>query len=528
MAANLEEHHLPNRLDGQKHESSEMSKDIDTELGVERKKDAVSIPGTSEPVNSFWQKLVNLGVELQGLEPILLELRITSIFSHYSQKRPWGFFRKYYLSPQNMQYLADMTALGLQDWYRGRHDAWVRAVASAGSSNDYLPTADSSHTVLLHPHPRTAPRYETVVRYFNQVISFVGLVGTAIFGIVASVTGGQTLASVNPRTLSIEGGITIILLTACFIGFMGYKVLHGFARYVWIPAAFGVVILIGCAGDQLHQQAPSRATGARPWLSLISLTAGISFAWGGIIGGYACYMLMKAPRFRLAFYFLSGFGVIFSLLMILGAALGGAALMIPNWATALERGGTGAVVGEILISRLGGFGRFVLTILALTVVITSARYIYSISLPAQAVVPCLERVHRAILALITTGVLIGVAIPASKSFISSLSPLVSILSYTSGTTVTAFLIEWLWFRRADPDSMDPAIWDDGKALPSGIPAIATFVSAWGPIICGMGTVWLRGPLAKAVGDLGSELAIVTAIVIYIPLRTLEIKYSGRF
>src|SRR6478736_6079667 len=73
MAANLEEHHLPNRLDGQKHESSEMSKDIDTELGVERKKDAVSIPGTSEPVNSFWQKLVNLGVELRGLEAIPLE-----------------------------------------------------------------------------------------------------------------------------------------------------------------------------------------------------------------------------------------------------------------------------------------------------------------------------------------------------------------------------------------------------------------------------------------------------------------------
>ncbi|RKL43824.1 hypothetical protein BFJ70_g4137 [Fusarium oxysporum] len=164
-------------------------------------------------------------------------------------------------------------------------------------------------------------------KYFNQVISFVGLLGTAIFGIVASV---------NPGTLSIEGGIAIILLIACFIGFMGYKVLHGFARYAWIPVAFGVIILIGCAGDQLHQQAPSCATGARPWLSLISLTAGISFAWGGIIGDYACYMPKKASRFRLAFYFLSGFGVIFSLLMILGAALGGAALMIPTWATALE------------------------------------------------------------------------------------------------------------------------------------------------------------------------------------------------
>ncbi|EXA30167.1 hypothetical protein FOVG_18431 [Fusarium oxysporum f. sp. pisi HDV247] len=518
MAANLEEHHLPNRLDGQKHESSEMSKDIDTELGVERKKDAVSIPGTSEPVNSFWQKLVNLGVELRGLEPIPLELRITSIFSHYSQKRPWGFFRKYYLNPQNIQYLADMTALGLQDWYRGRHDAWLILL---------IPSC-----YILTLAPLLGMRQWCQFRYvygksFNQVISFVGLLGTAVFGIVASVTGGQTLASVNPGTLSINGGIAIILLIACFIGFMGYKVLHGFARYAWIPAAFGVVILIGCAGDQLHQQAPSLATGARPWLSLIYLTAGISFAWGGIIGDYACYMPKKAPRFRLAFYFLSGFGVIFSLIMILGAALGGAALMILTWATALERGGTDAVVGEILISRLGGFGRFFLTILALTVVITSARDIYSISLAAQAVVPYLERVYRAILALITTGVLIGVAILASKSFISSLSALVSNLFYTSGTTGTTFLIEWLWFRRANPDSMDPAIWDDDKALPSGIPAIATFVIGWGPIVCGMDTVWLRGPLADIVGDLGWELAIITAIVVYIPLRTLEIKYRGR-
>ncbi|EGU86911.1 hypothetical protein FOXB_02576 [Fusarium oxysporum f. sp. conglutinans Fo5176] len=400
MAANLEEHHLPNRLDGQKHESSEMSKDIDTELGVERKKDAVSIPGTSEPVNSFWQKLVNLGVELRGLEPIPLELRITSIFSHYSQKRPLGFF-------------PDMTALGLQDWYRGRHDAWL------------IPLIPSCYILTLAPllGMRQWGQFRYLYgRYFNQVISFVGLLGTAIFGIVASV---------NPGTLSIEGGIAIILLIACFIGFMGYRVLHGF-------------------------------------------------------------------------------GVIFSPLMILGAALGGAALMIPTWATALERGGTGAVVGEILISRLGGFGRFVLTILALTVVITSARDIYNISLAVQAVVPYLERVHRAILALITTGVLIGVAIPASKSFISSLSALVSNLSYTSGTTLTTFLIEWLWFRRANPDSMDPAIWDDDKALPSGIPAIATFVIGWGPIVCGMDTVWLRGPLADIVGDLGWELAIITA------------------
>ncbi|KAK2674201.1 hypothetical protein RAB80_009185 [Fusarium oxysporum f. sp. vasinfectum] len=424
MAANLEEHHLPNRLDGQKHESSEMSKDIDTELGVERKKDAVSIPGTSEPVNSFWQKLVNLGVELRGLEAIPLELRVTSIFSHYSQKRPWGFFRKIGIGAA--------TTLG--------YGLSLAQAAPMIICLQLILLIPSCYILTLAPllGMRQWCQFRYVYgKYFNQVISFVGLLGTAIFGIVASVTGGQTLASVNPGTLSIEGGIAIILLIACFIGFMGYKVLHGFARYAWIPR-----------GIWRHH---SHRLRWRPASS--GSTVAILFTWGGIIGDYACYMLKKAPRFRLAFYFLSGFGIIFSLLMILGAALGGAALMITTWATALERGGTGAVVGEILISRLGGFGRFVLAILALTLVITSARDIYSISLAAQAVVPYLERVYRVILALITTGVLIGVAIPASKSFISSLSALVSILSYTSGTTVLPFLLSGY-----GPEEQTPIAW----------------------------------------------------------------------
>ncbi|EWY83253.1 hypothetical protein FOYG_13095 [Fusarium oxysporum NRRL 32931] len=477
MAANLEEHHLPNRLDGQKHESSEMSKDIDTELGVERKKDAVSIPGTSEPVKSFWQKLVNLGVELRGLEPIPLELRVTSIFSHYPQKRPWGFFRKIGIGAA--------TTLG--------YGLSLAQVAPMIICLQLILLIPSCYILTLAPllGMRQWCQFRYVYgKYFNQVISFVGLLGTAIFGIVTSVTGGQTLASVNPGTLSIEGGIANILLAACFIGFMGYKVPHGFARYAWIHAAFGVVILIGCAGDQLHQQAPSCATGARPWLSLISLTAGISFAWGGIIGDYACYMPKKASRFRLAFYFLSGFGVIFSLLMILGAALGGAALMITTWATALKRGGTGAVVGGILISRLGGFGRFVLAILALTVGHLGTNHNGGAHRRGNS---RLKVIH-----IITLG--------------AGLDPILHIWNYGA-----PFQIEWLWFRRANPDSMDPAIWDDGKALPSGIPAIAAFVIGWGPIVCGMDTVWLRGPLAEIVGDLGWELAIITAIVVYIPL-----------
>ncbi|CZR42824.1 uncharacterized protein FPRO_10127 [Fusarium proliferatum ET1] len=521
MAASPEFEHPSQGSDKQPegtHSKLEMSKEVDPELGMDTGTDRSSVRGTSEPVNSFWQGfVVRLGVESRGLEPVPGELRTDERYA-------------------NILTLFSTTSIGLLPIGIGAASTpgYGLSLKQAAPMIIFLQLAfliPSCYILTLAPllGMRQWCQFRYVYgKYFNQIVSLVSLLGIAIFGITAAVTGGQTLASVNPGTLSVDGGIAIIFVAGCCIGFMGYKVLHGFARYAWIPASFGILILIGCAGDQLHQQAPPRATGAKPWLSMISMAAGISFAWGGVIGDYACYMPPKAPRFRLALYFLSGFGVMFSLMMILGAALGGAALQIPAWAAALGEGGTGAVVGQVVVSRLGGFGKFVLTILALTVVITTARDIYSISLAIQAVVPWLERVPRAVLALVTTGVLIGVAIPASKSFISSLSALVSILSYSSGITVTTFLIEWFWFRRANPDTVDPAIWDDGKALPSGIPAIVTFAIAWGPIICGMDTVWLTGPLAEVAGDLGWELAILTTVIIYTPLRAVEIRYRGRF
>lgn len=362
-----------------------------------------------------------------------------------------------------------------------------------------------------------------------MIISAFAIVATGIFAVIAAVTGAQTLASVNPNTLSVDGGIVIIMLIACFIGLSGYRVLHAFGRYAWIPAAFGLLILVGSAGENLSIQAPSRTSGAgaRPWLSTISLLAGTGYAWGGIIGDYACYMPPEAPRFRLGLYFCLGLGVMFSLLMVLGAAIGGAVPLNATWLTAFENGGTGAVIGEILVARLGGFGQFVLVILALTVVITAARDIYSISFGLQAAVPYLERIPRAVFAFLTTGVMIGVAIPASRSFLSALSALVSIVSYASGITVTSYLLEWFIFRKADPASLDPTIWDNARLLPSGIPAFAAFAIAWAPVVCGMETAWYVGPLGDRVGDLGWELAMASAVVVYVPLRALELKYRGR-
>lgn len=220
-------------------------------------------------------------------------------------------------------------------------------------------------------------------------------------------------------------------------------------------------------------------------------------------------------------------GLPFSLVMVAGAAIGGATLAIPAWTAAFTTGGIGGVLAEILVGRLGGFSKFILVVIAWSVVPACVRDICSVTVAIPAMAPILRRVPRIIITVIVTAAMIGVAISASNSFIVSLSSLLSIISYQSGSTTTIFLLEWLIIRKANPASFDPEVWNDGKALPSGIPALLTTAISWGPVVCGMSTGWYVGPIGRKVGDLGFEFAVIVSLLVYIPLRTIEIKYRGR-
>lgn len=364
-------------------------------------------------------------------------------------------------------------------------------------------------------------------KYCNILTSVIVTLTVGGFGVVGSINGGQCLAAIHPGTLPVEGAISIIMIISLAIGFMGYRVMHFFTRWAWIPSLFAIIILVGSAGDQLWQQSPGRTHTGKDYMGMVAFAAGNMITWSNVAGDYACYMPPTAPRFRIAMYCLFGIAAPFSLLMTLGAAIGGAINTVPAWTVAYKTGGVGAVIGNILITRLGDFGRFVLVLLGLSVLATCGRDVYTISFNLPAVAPVLRKVPRIILAVIATAAIIGIAIPASKSFVSSVTAFLSIIGYYAGASVTCFLLEFLWFRKGDPSSFDPAIWDDGKALPSGLSALASVLLSWALIVPSMSTTWYVGPIAKVTGDLGLIFAVVVAFITYLPLRTFEIKFRGR-
>ncbi|KAJ5682704.1 hypothetical protein N7462_005869 [Penicillium macrosclerotiorum] len=468
---------------------------------------------TPRSLSGLLKKLATAGVEMRGLEPIPEERR-----THTKYYNIFTLFGGSFLSILPLSIGTTPTlAFGLSFTEAAAMIVTMQLVF-------VLPTL-----YILTLAPQLGMRQSVQFRYVfgkypNTLISLIVILEVLVFGILATVAGAECLAAVRPGALPIEGAIGIILALAFCIGFIGYKALHFICQYIWIPTGISLLIFVGCAGSKLSIQTPATSFGAAPYLATISICASNMATWGTIVGDYACYMPPQAPRLRLAFYCLMGLYVPFTLMMILGAAIGGAIPAIPSWTAAYEQGSLGGVLGEILISRLGGFGRFILIILGLSIVTTAARDMYSMSLFTVAVVPWLGRIPRVLILCCAAGIMIGVAIAASRSFLSTLSTLVSIAGYMTGPTVCVFLIEWLYFRKADPSNLDPAIWNDATALPSGIPAIISSLVPWALIVTSMSTSWYVGPIAVRVGDLAYELGTVSAGILYFPLRLIETRY----
>jgi purine-cytosine permease-like protein len=213
------------------------------------------------------------------------------------------------------------------------------------------------------------------------------------------------------------------------------------------------------------------------------------------------------------------------LLLILGAAIGGAVPNVPTWEAAYAKDSVGGVLAEML-TPAHGFGKFIVVVLALSVIGNIAVSMYSISLNIQMFHPIFTQIPRSIFSVVTTAVLIPVSIKAATSFFESLENFLGIISYWSASFVAIMMTEFVWFRKMDYATYDHSIWNVGKKLPLGIAAICAGICSFGLVIPCMAEVWYTGPIAKTTGDIGFEVAFFVSGILYVPFRTLEIRLRG--
>lgn len=214
------------------------------------------------------------------------------------------------------------------------------------------------------------------------------------------------------------------------------------------------------------------------------------------------------------------------LLMILGAAIGACVPNVASWDDGYAAYSAGGVL-EAMLRPAAGFGKFIAVLLAFSLIGNVSASMYTISLNFQALATYAALVPRTVYAIITTIIMIPVAIKASESFFYSLENFLGIVSYWPGAFGAIVIIEHFYFRKGDASSYDQAIWKDGRKLPPGIAAISTGILSFGLVVPCMNTTWFVGPIAEHTGDIGFEMAFAVACILYIPLRTLEIRLCGR-
>ncbi|KKA29421.1 hypothetical protein TD95_004610 [Thielaviopsis punctulata] len=347
------------------------------------------------------------------------------------------------------------------------------------------------------------------------------------YAIVGYILGAQALVAIHPSDLSIDGGIVIIAIITLIIVIFGARVIHWFDLYAWFPTLVALIVALGYSGHHLKDQVSYPDATGPLVLTYGCLVAGFFLPWSAIASDFTVYFDPRCSKTMI--FCQSYFGLVIGGLpcMILGAAIGGAVPNVASWQAGYDATSVGGVLGAML-APAGGGGKFLLFVLAMSVMGNAAGTLYALTINVQALVAMAWRsVHRIVFQLILTGIIIGVSIKAAESFLDSLNNFLGIIAYWPAPFMVVIVLEHFVIRKGRLDNYNLAAWDTPKELPAGVAAIVAGVLSVALIVPCMDQIWYVGPIAKKTGDIGFEMAFVVTAIFYVPLRKWEIRRQGR-
>ncbi|KAF7325865.1 NCS cytosine-purine permease [Mycena kentingensis (nom. inval.)] len=362
--------------------------------------------------------------------------------------------------------------------------------------------------------------------YFGVILPvLLNLINMTGFCILDLILGGQTLAAVADGDLSWTVGIVIIAVVSLLISFFGWRTLHKYERFAWIPVLVIFLITVGLGAKDFKHIPPVEAPSAQMVLSFAAVIAGFVLTWSPLSSDFSCYMPLDSSSKRVFCYSYLGLVLPTVSLQSYGALIGACLTNVPAWEAAHESGDVGGILAAML-EPAKGFGKFLTVLLALSVVANVAATFYSISLNIQMVMPVLVVVPRYVFSILITAIVIPLAIVGAHSFYSTLSNFLGLIGYWGSAFIAIVVEEHLIFRKGDMGRYALGDWNSPRRLPSGLPAVLAGMCGIGIAIPAMAQVLYEGPIAETTGDIGFELAFLVTAVVHPVLRLLEIKLRG--
>ncbi|CAF2843236.1 unnamed protein product [Rotaria sp. Silwood2] len=344
--------------------------------------------------------------------------------------------------------------------------------------------------------------------YGASIISISNVIASIGWAAVNSITGAQTLRVVFNDSLPIAVGIIIIAIISMIVSFIGYKWIHAYERYSWIPVFIGYCILAGVGAKYFTNSGmvsynttiPINSSHRLKVSRILSFGAtcfGASISWCACSADYNTYFPEDTSQLKI--FLLTYFGNLLSMIPIqlLGAATYTGTYTSEKWNRAYEKNNVGGLLGASL-SSLGGFGKFLLILFALSTIACNIPNIYSLSLSAQVIAPIFKRIPRFLYTVIGTALYILLAIVAASKFNDSLASIMGVSSYWFAIFIVIVFEDHLFFRRCSFKNYNFDIWDSYQLLPISLAAILSGIVGIVGIILGMSQTWFNGPIAKAI------------------------------
>lgn len=375
--------------------------------------------------------------------------------------------------------------------------------------------------------PKLGLRQMTISRFS---FGWVGSMIMALFNVAACIgwsavnviVGGQLIFALSGGSIPRWLGILVIAVLTTVVSIYGYRYVHRYERYAWIPMAIIFAIMLVVAGPKFSivpTPAFSIATLAS-FMSFGGAVYGFATGWSSYAADYNVNQPEETPASRVFWLTFLGVAIPCVVLEVFGMAL--------TTVAAYAKLGGGDLLAAV-VKPLGGFGTLLLVLLALSVIANNIPNDYSLGLSMQVLGKPFQRVNRAVWTLIGAVVYILIAIPAAANFNETLSNFLLLVAYWLGPWAVILVIEHFVFRHGEYNVGD---WNTPGRLPVGWAAIISMVIGLIGVWLGAAQVLFVGPIAALFNppygmDIGFELGVVLAAISYFILRRIELNANGR-
>lgn len=362
------------------------------------------------------------------------------------------------------------------------------------------------------------------------ILNLIVLLGYSMIGLVVA---GQILSAVSSNgSMSVVVGIVVVAICVWVVTTFGIQAFHSYERYAFIPPLIAISILYGVSGSKFDLTTPSTGdtrTVIGNRISFFSLCLAAAITYGGGAADYFVYYPITTPRLAIFAATLLALTITFTFTILSGIGLASAIPSTPSFSSAYDTS-QGALLVTALDEPLGGFGRFLAVIIALTLVANGVPPTYVIGIDFQILGRGFALIPRLIWNTVAVVIYTVFALAGRDHLSEIFTNFLALMGYWVAIWIAITIEEQAIFRRRR-GGYDWTAWNEREKLPLGIAALIAFLIGWaGAILC-MAQVWYIGPIAARVGqygaDMGNYVGFSWAALVYPPLRWLELKKFAR-